>query len=65
MYNPYQSDVGEIVYRRNPTQSEIRFGMGATHYRAFTLGDTPELYRADGSLKSRFKAKDDGLFYSR
>jgi hypothetical protein len=39
--------------------------MGATHYRTFTLDETPELYRLDGSIKSRFKAKDDGLFYSR
>jgi hypothetical protein len=65
LYNPYQCDSGEIVYRRNPTPSEIRFGMGATHYRTFTLDETPELYRLDGSRKNRFKAQDDGLFYTR
>ena len=65
MYNAYQCDAGEIVYRRNPTAAEIRFGHGATHYRTFTLDDTPELFRADGTKKSRFKALADGLFYSR
>jgi hypothetical protein len=65
MYSAYQCDAGEIVYRRNPTPAEIRFGHGATHYRTFTLDDTPEIFRADGTKKSRFKALDDGLFYSR
>lgn len=65
MYNAYQCEAGEIVYRRNPTPGEIRFGHGATHYRTFTLSETPELFRADGTKKSRFKALDDGLFYSR
>jgi hypothetical protein len=65
MYNAYKCDAGEIVYRRNPTPAEIRFGHGAIHYRTFTLDDTPEIFRADGTKKSRFKALDDGLFYSR
>lgn len=64
-YNPYQCEPGEIVYRRQPTMSEIRFGHGATHYRTFTIADTPEMFLADGSRKRFFKAKDDGLFYRR
>lgn len=65
MFNAYQCDAGEIVYRRNPTSAEIRFGHGAIHYRTFTLDDTPELFRVDGTKKSRFKALDEGLYYSR
>lgn len=65
MYNAYQCGEGEIVYRRQPTMSEIRFGHGAIHYRTFTIADTPEMFFADGSRKRFFKAKDDGLFYRR
>ena len=65
MFNAYQCDKGEIVYRRNPTAAEIRFGNGATHYRTFEIAETPELFRADGTMKSRFKASDDGLYYTR
>jgi hypothetical protein len=65
MYNPYQCEAGEIVYRRNPTPAEVRRGAGAQHYRTFVKADTPEIYHANGAIKSRFRAKDDGLFYSR
>lgn len=64
MFNPYTCEAGEIVYRRNPTAAEIRFGNGATHYRTFIKNETPELFRKDGTIKSRFKA-DDGLTYVR
>jgi len=65
MYNPYQCEEGETVYRRQPTMAEIRFGHGAIHYRTFTIADTPEMFLPDGSRKRFFKAKDDGLFYRR
>jgi len=64
MFNPYKCGIGEIVYRRNPTAAEIRFGNGATHYRTFIKQETPEIFRKDGTLKRRFKA-NDGLFYTR
>jgi hypothetical protein len=65
MFNPYQCELGEIVCHRSPTQAEINFGHGATHYRTFEIAETPELFRADGTMKSRFKASDDGLYYTR
>ena len=65
MFDAYQCDKGEIVYRRNPTQAEINYGYGAIHYRTFETAETPEIFRADGTTKSRFKASDDGLFYTR
>lgn len=51
-----------VTYHRNPTQSEIKFGYGATHYRDFELADC---LTDDGRLKKWFVAKDDGLRYYR
>jgi hypothetical protein len=65
MYNPYKCDTGEIVYRRTPTMSEMRFGYGDTHYRTFIIAETPEMFHFDGTRKRFFKAKDDGLRYYR
>lgn len=51
------------TYHRRPTESDFRFGHGATHYREFKFS---ECYNPKtGELKRRFKAKDDGLWYSR
>lgn len=51
----------EITGHREPTQSEIRFGYGAIHYRVF---DVSKWLKPDGTLKRWIKA-DDGLRYYR
>ena len=53
----------DIECHREPTKSEIKFGEGATHYRTFNINEIG--FNVKGELKSRFKAKDDMLFYSR
>lgn len=50
-----------IEYHRNPTQGEIRFGHGATHYAEFPLY---EVFKPCGALKKRHKG-NDGLIYTR
>lgn len=51
-----------LTYHRKPTESEIKFGHGAIHYRDF---DCHEYQKKDGTIKKRIKAKDDGLIYTR
>jgi len=46
---------------RPPTESEIKFGMGATHYLDFQMNLR---IRRDGTLKNRILNKTDGLWYS-
>lgn len=52
----------EYSYSRKPTQSEIKFGYGATHYKVFGYDIC---HKADGSLKKRLKCPIDGLIYTR
>jgi hypothetical protein len=54
---------GEILvtYSRKPTQGEINFGYGATHYADF---DAYLCLKPDGSYKKRIKG-NDGLIYTR
>lgn len=75
-YNEYQFLLSELIgqgykdflilnsqtfnYMRNPTQAEILFGHGATHYRDFTLAEIG--LNKQGKIKRKFKA-DDNLFY--
>lgn len=49
-------------YHRKPTEGEIKFGNGATHYREFTAIEA--INPKTGDLKKRLKA-DDGLIYTR
>lgn len=51
-----------VQYHRNPTQAEIRFGHGATHYRDFKFSEC--YHPKTGLPKKRLKAKDDGLWYT-
>jgi len=52
-----------LTAHRQPTQSEIRFGHGATHYKEF---DIEALWlKPDGTLKAWIKCPDDGLRYYR
>lgn len=52
----------EIEYHRQPTERELKFGEGATHYRRFNIN---EVLNKKGEIKSWIKAKDDGLRYYR
>ena len=58
---PFRDDVVEITGHRKPTDSEIRFGEGATHYRSFRK---EEWEHTSGKPKLWIKA-DDGLRYYR
>lgn len=51
-----------ITMHRAPTQSEIRWGYGATHYADFDHG---EILNDTGGYKRRVKCKITGLIYSR
>jgi hypothetical protein len=51
-----------ITYHRKPTESEINFGHGATHYKDFKVKDVK---KADGTIKKRLKCPIDGLIYTR
>lgn len=59
---PLRADVTEVTYHRPPTPSEIRFGHGATHYRAFSVEEV--CFPGSRIAKKWFKA-DDGLRYFR
>ena len=50
-----------ITAHRSPTQSEIKYGYGAIHYRDFPV---EEWLKSNGTLKTWIKA-DDGLRYYR
>lgn len=50
-----------ITYSRKPTQSEIRFGHGATHYKSFYESACK---KKDGTIKKRLKCPIDGLIYT-
>lgn len=52
----------KIELHRRPTEMELKFGHGATHYRTFKLS---KLVNSRGSLKKWVLAKDDGLRYYR
>lgn len=63
-YNPYKPENPEnVVYRRNPTPSEIRFGHGATHYAEFSREECTD--PKTGKLKKWFKSPYDNLRYYR
>lgn len=51
----------EIECHRPPTRSEVFFGDGATHYRAFTIGEIGITKK--GKLKQWFVSPDDKLRY--
>lgn len=60
---PVREDVTEATYHRPPTEFEIRFGYGATHYRTFPLDEC--CHKGTRVLKAWFVASDDGLRYYR
>ena len=60
---PVRDDVTKVTYHRQPTESEIRFGHGATHYRDFTVEEC--CIPGTRFIKRWLKASDDGLRYYR
>ena len=60
---PVRADIETVTYHRPPTQAEIRFGHGATHYRDFPVSEV--CHKGTRFLKRWFKAADDGLRYYR
>lgn len=60
---PVRDDVTQLTYHRNPTESEVRFGHGATHYRDFPVEDC--CFPKSRVPKRWFVAADDGLRYYR
>lgn len=50
-----------ITYHRPPTEAEIKFGHGATHYREFPLFSC--VNPKTGDFKKWLKADNDGLRY--
>ena len=59
---PVRDDVTTVQYHRPPTNAEVKFGHGATHYRDFPIEDC--CHKGTRFLKTWFKA-DDGLRYYR
>ena len=51
-----------ITYTRKPTESEIKFGHGATHYKDF---NRKQCTKPNGDIKKRLKCPIDGLIYTR
>lgn len=60
---PVRDDVETLTYHRKPTQSEIRFGYGATHYADFTIEEC--CFEGTRIPKSWFVSPYDGLRYYR
>jgi hypothetical protein len=50
------------TYGRKPTESEIKFGHGAWHYKDF---QSDLCFKGNGDLKKRIKCPIDGLIYTR
>ena len=50
-----------ITYHRNPTDNEIKFGQGATHYKEFTLNECWNELKDD--FKKWFVCPIDKLTY--
>lgn len=57
---PIRPEVTEIVGHRPPTQAEIKFGYGATHYKTFPV----DMWKKkDGTKKKFIVCPHDGLRY--
>ena len=59
---PVRDDVVQVTYHRPPTESEIRFGHGAIHYRDFPV---EECCKPGTRIMKRWFVADDGLRYYR
>lgn len=61
LFDPEIGGVQYYTYHRKPTQAEIKFGYGATHYRDFP---EHQVKKPGFRIKKWLKA-DDGLRYYR
>lgn len=52
----------EVTFHRKPTEWEIKFGEGATHYKDFKIKDLKVI---NGNTPKRLKCPVDGLIYTR
>ena len=57
---PVRNGVKVCTYHRKPTQSEIKFGHGAIHYRDFSV---KECCHPGTRIKKCWFVADDGLRY--
>ncbi len=57
---PIKTDHKTLTFHRPPTQYEIRFGEGATHYKDFSSKD---YLNKQGQVKKWLKCSKDGLRY--
>lgn len=60
---PVRDDVEFITYHRPPTEGEIRFGYGATHYADFTIEEC--CHKGTLIPKKWIVSQHDGLRYYR
>ena len=58
---PVRDDVETVRYHRQPTSSEIRFGMGAIHYGDFTVEEA--CWPGTRILKAWFMGRDGLRWY--
>lgn len=59
---PVRDEVKQVTYHRNPTEGEIKFGYGATHFRDFSV---EECCFPNTRIPKKHFVADDGLRYSR
>ncbi len=59
-YKPEILNTQTVELSRPPTNGEIKFGEGSTHYLTYPIS---KLIKRDGSLKRKIKI--DGLYYKR
>jgi hypothetical protein len=57
---PRNMEIKELTYHRKPTESEIKFGHGAFHFKEFEVAICLNKY---GFIKRTIKCKEDGLVY--
>jgi len=50
-----------ITLHRKPTESEVKFGYGATHFKDFPVS---EVSHPNGKFKRTHRCKEDGLVYT-
>lgn len=60
LIDSYYDNLSPIQYHRNPTNGEIKFGYGATHYATFNRS---ECIAKNGDLKKWFVCDRDNLRY--
>lgn len=65
LFDPIINGVKHVTYHRNPTQAEIKFGYGATHYRDFPKQEVMKRQVGPLIVLKKWFVADDGLRYYR